>query len=81
MLAASLPLLLSLVCVCASKATSSAPDRRLCIDAAVSASGAFPTDPMEDPISASPSWSETMDSPDDLAQVTGDRLFEAYAYH
>jgi hypothetical protein len=36
MLAASLPLLLSLVCVCASKATSFEPDRGLCADVAAS---------------------------------------------
>ena len=75
MLAASLPLLLSLVCVCASKATSFEPDRGLCADVAASPTAPPPSDPMEDAINACPSWSEKMGCPYDLTQVTGDRLF------
>lgn len=77
-----LPLIFSVLAfsVSAAETGSFNPDLELepCINGAVSSSGTFPTQAMEDQVNAYLAWSDKTGRPYYLFQVAGDRQSAAY---
>ncbi|MGD8274965.1 MAG: hypothetical protein PVJ30_03335 [Thiohalocapsa sp.] len=80
MLNAILPLVLGLTAFSISAAEAPPVDRSLepCMNGGVSASGAFPTQAMEDEIKAYAAWSGSIGQPYYLFQVAGEAFAAAY---
>ena len=78
-----LPLLLTMLAFSATAAEPADPALELepCINGAVSASGAFPTQAMEEQINAYIAWSAGTGQPYYLFQAARDKLTAAYPEH